>query len=385
MTAPDEKHPRVSPYRTTAVHQVGWNEMRSRISHRRYLTSPITDEHRTALERLIELTNRKSGLHISLVCDRHGIFTGHLTGTPCYLLLAGTAGDRHLEEKCGYFGQQIVLAAEAMGLATCWVGGTYDRAACLTHLSKGERLICVIAIGHTASTASTASPHRSTKTPAQLGSASADTPEWFFTALEAVQLAPSAMNRQDVLFEWLEDGTVRGSTTDNESFSMVDLGIAKLHFELGCRAGDWELGNGGIFRRAMQEKSCGAVVHRERDGTREYLIIRHNGGHWSFPKGHVEHNETEVETAMREILEETGLTTEINTDFRRVVTYTPKNGVIKDVVFFLASVTGGTEHAQEEEIAQLEWLPFETACSTVTFPTDTNVLESAEEFLGKIG
>ena len=126
-------------------------------------------------------------------------------------------------------------------------------------------------------------------------------------------------------------------------------------------------------------------MHRERNNTREYLIIRHNGGHWSFPKGHVENDETEVETAKREILEETGLITEINTAFRSMVTYSPKNGVMKDVVFFLASVTGGVERAQEEEIAQLEWFPFDEACEIVTFPTDTKVLEDAEEFLRKKG
>ncbi len=164
---------------------------------------------------------------------------------------------------------------------------------------------------------------------------------------------------------------------------MVDLGIAKLHFELGAHGGEWEWGEGGLFRRALQEKSCGAVIHRERDGIREYLIIRHNGGHWSFPKGHMEQGETEVQTAMREIWEETGLHTDIDTTFRNVVTYSPKNGVMKDVVFFLASVTGGTERAQEEEIAQLEWFSFEQACEIVTFLTDTSVLESAEEFLKK--
>ena len=65
------------------------------------------------------------------------------------------------------------------------------------------------------------------------------------------------------------------------------------------------------------------------------------------------------------------------------MTYSPKIGVVKDVVFFLASVTGGTERPQEEEIAQLEWLPFAEACNIVTFPTDTRVLQDAEEFLAK--
>lgn len=383
MAPSDERFPRFPSYRTTTVHQVGWTEMKNRVSHRRFLAQPLSNEDLITMERLIDQVNRKSGLHFTLICDRHDIFAGHLTGAPSYIMLTGSAGDPHAEEKCGYYGQLLVLFANAMGLSTCWVGGTYDRNTCLARLGKGERLVCVIALGYSASTASSHAPHRSTKTIAQLSDAPSDAPEWFFDAVAAVQLAPSAMNRQGVCFRWMEDGSVQGISTDNESFSMVDLGIAKLHFELGSRGGDWEWGNGGSFQRAVLEKSCGAVVYRERNGIREYLLIRHNGGHWSFPKGHVENDETEVQTAMREIQEETGLTTAINTDFRQVVTYTPKSGVIKDVVFFIASVTGGTEQAQEEEIAQLAWLPYKAACDTVTFPTDTHVLENAEDFLLK--
>ena len=383
MTASEENRFRAVAYRPFSAVQPGWTEMRNRISHRRYLPQPLSDEERGTLERITEYYNRRTGLHISLVCQRDDVFTDHLSSARNYFVLAGAANDPHLEEKCGYFGELIVLHTTALGLATCWVGGTYDRNTCLAHLGKGERLVCVIAVGHTASTTNHHTPHRSTKSIQQLGTAPENAPDWFTTALEAVQLAPSAMNRQGVNFAWHENGRVTGHVTDNESFSMVDLGIAKLHFELGAHGGDWEWGDGGMFRRAAQEKSCGAVVHRERDGVREYLIIRHNGGHWSFPKGHVEHGENEVQTATREIREETGLLTEINTDFRNIVTYSPKNGVMKDVVFFLASVTGGTEHAQEEEIAQLEWLTFEKARAIVTFPTDTGVLEAAEEFLQK--
>ncbi len=383
MTASDEKFSRVSGYRPFSIIQPGWTEMRNRISQRRYLPTPLTNRERTVLERVLDQYNRRTGLHISLICDRDDIFTGHLSTARNYFVLAGPASDPYLEEKCGYFGELIVLTATALGLATCWVGGTYDRNTCLTHLSKGERLVCVIAVGHGASTAIPHALHRSTKSIAQLGTVSDDTPPWFSTALTAVQLAPSAMNRQDVNFIWQTDDCIRVHTIDSDSFSMVDLGIAKLHFELGAHGGEWEWGEGGIFHRAVQEKSCGAVIHRECDGIREYLIIRHNGGHWSFPKGHMEQDETEVQTAMREIWEETGLHTEIDTTFRKVVTYSPKNGVMKDVVFFLASVTGGKERAQEEEIAQLEWFSFEQACEIVTFLTDTSVLEAAEEFLQK--
>ena len=70
-----------------------------------------------------------------------------------------------------------------------------------------------------------------------------------------------------------------------------------------------------------KEKSCGAVVYRMEDGSPEILLIKHrNGGHWAFPKGHVEKNETESETALREIQEETGLAVDLDTGFRETVT-----------------------------------------------------------------
>lgn len=130
-----------------------------------------------------------------------------------------------------------------------------------------------------------------------------------------------------------------------------------------------------------EEKSCGAVVWRAADGGREYLLARHNAGHWSFPKGHVEGRETEAETAGREIREETGLLADIDTGFRRVVTYSPSPGIIKDVVFFTATPAGGAERRQEEEIAQLSWFSFRDACSQVTFASDREVLLAAEAYL----
>lgn len=80
----------------------------------------------------------------------------------------------------------------------------------------------------------------------------------------------------------------------------------------------------------LHEKSCGAIVYRKSHGNTEILLIKHvNSGHWSFPKGHVEGNETELETAQREIKEETGIDVILDPTFRETVSYSPKRIPIK--------------------------------------------------------
>ena len=95
--------------------------------------------------------------------------------------------------------------------------------------------------------------------------------------------------------------------------------------------------------------------------------------------------ETEADTARREILEETGLTAIIDTSFRQVVTYYPKPGVVKDVIFFLATVVSGTERAQEEEIAEIQWFSFQEARDCITYASDEEVLLAAHARLLQSG
>ena len=86
----------------------------------------------------------------------------------------------------------------------------------------------------------------------------------------------------------------------------------------------------------IYEKSCGAVIFTEADGVRLYLIELMKKGHCSICKGHVEKNETEHQTAEREILEETGLSVKFINGFRESIEYSPYEGCIKTVIFFLA-------------------------------------------------
>ena len=127
----------------------------TRISIRAYLPDPIDPDQRRQLEKTITQCGKASGLHIRLVCGDPAPFAGlgksygMLTGVQNYLLFAGPASDPDLREKCGYYGEKVILTAAAMGLGTCWVGGTYDRSACLKALDEGEELVCAAAIGHT--------------------------------------------------------------------------------------------------------------------------------------------------------------------------------------------------------------------------------------------
>lgn len=129
-----------------------------------------------------------------------------------------------------------------------------------------------------------------------------------------------------------------------------------------------------------EEKSCGAVIFREEE-RREYLVIHSVKGHWSLCKGHVEKNETEHETATREIREETGLSVEYVENFREVIRYSPYEDCMKDVVFFLGKVSGGTLTCQEEEVAEAKFLPYEAALARLTHESDREILQKAEKRL----
>ena len=128
------------------------------------------------------------------------------------------------------------------------------------------------------------------------------------------------------------------------------------------------------------EKSCGAVVFRKNGNNTRILLIKHaNGGHWAFPKGHVENGETEEETALREIMEETGLAVTLDTDYRKVVTYSPRRDVVKDVVYFVAVADSEKTVAQEGEISRIQWVDMQTAVEHVSYENDKKVLLGAIE------
>ena len=131
------------------------------------------------------------------------------------------------------------------------------------------------------------------------------------------------------------------------------------------------------------EKSCGAVVYQLRNGKLFFLIEYMKLGHVSIPKGHVEEAETEAQTALREIKEETNLDVELDTAFRFCTHYRTRKGKEKDVVFFTAVPKTWDLKPQMEEVKSFEWLPFEQALQTLEYPAHIEALRKADEYLRK--
>ena len=132
-----------------------------------------------------------------------------------------------------------------------------------------------------------------------------------------------------------------------------------------------------------QEKSCGTIVVKTAGNDKKILIIRNkNGGHWSFPKGHVEKGESEYQTALRETKEETGLDVEIRRYVEPVsVKYSPKKGVWKEVLYFVADYKGGEVSVQQEEVSDYKWLSFYDAAKQITFDNEANALLDMREYI----
>ena len=136
-----------------------------------------------------------------------------------------------------------------------------------------------------------------------------------------------------------------------------------------------------IQERWTREKSCGAVVVRETEECRQVLLLKHLAGHWSYPKGHVEDGESEQQTALREIKEETGLSVKLIPGFRKSVTFSPAEHVIKDVIYFLARPLDGNLKAQPEEIETIAWVDLTEAEQTLTYDDDRELLRQVRHFL----
>ena len=185
------------------------------------------------LNERISSINKESGLHIQLVTGEPKAFDGFMahygkfSGITNYIALIGKKGS-DLNEKCGYYGEQLVLLAAQLGLDTCWVAMSYAKVKNAYDIAKGEKLCCVISLGYGKTHGI---PHKS-KTAKEVAVIKEDTPKWFIDGVNAALLAPTAMNQQK--FGFMLDGDKVIAKAGKGILSDIDLGIVKYHFEIGA-------------------------------------------------------------------------------------------------------------------------------------------------------
>ncbi len=126
----------------------------------------------------------------------------------------------------------------------------------------------------------------------------------------------------------------------------------------------------------MQEKSCGVIVFYND----KVLLIKHNLGHIGFPKGHVEGMETEEETAIREVKEETNCDVEIIPGFREIITYSPKKNITKDVIFFIGKSLNKELSPQLAEVQKVDFVNYKEALNLLTYQDEKDLLKKALQY-----
>lgn len=207
--------------------------MKERHSVRSYNKKAIEGDVKAELLAFIEQCNKESGLHMQLITNEPQAFSGFMahygkfSGVKNYIAMIGKK-DNELEEKCGYYGEKVVLKAQELGLNTCWVAMTYSKVKTAFRINSGEKLCLVIAIGY----GETKGIGHKTKPAEAVMKADGPVPEWFQKGIEAALLAPTAMNQQKFLF------TLKGNSVTAKAgagfYTKIDLGIAKYHFEAGA-------------------------------------------------------------------------------------------------------------------------------------------------------
>ncbi len=208
--------------------------MKSRHTVRKYKNEKLSAGITKALSGRISDNNDKYGLQMRLVTENDDAFGVILKlflakNVRNYIVLAGK-DSKDLYEKLGYCGIDAALYAQTLGLNTWWIAGTYSKkkVAKLSNLTEGEKLAGIIAVGYGENGGV---PHKSKKA-GDISEYAGEAPDWFKSGVEAVLLAPTALNRQ--AFKIKGSGREVSITCSNGAFSGIDSGIAKYHFELGA-------------------------------------------------------------------------------------------------------------------------------------------------------
>ena len=219
--------------------------IRERHSVREYDGKPLAQAEFDALGAVVEECARESGLDIQLVGDNPEVFNviarfGLIRGCRTHVAFVvddAKAGGVAVDEVIGYWGQKIVLAAQDMGLNTCWCA-LCSRKKSRAVVAPGKRVRLVIAVGH----GKTQGFPRKTKSVGALSSIEcAKAPAWFAAAMEAAQLAPTAMNNQNFKITLLSDGKTVRIEAPQSGLNVIDEGIVRCNFEIAANeiGADW--------------------------------------------------------------------------------------------------------------------------------------------------
>lgn len=219
--------------------------IQARHSVRRYREEPVPEEILAQLRQAVDKANIDGRLHIQLVTGEPKAFSGPMSygkfsGVSTYLVMAGRKAD-DLDERVGYYGEKLVLLAQQLGLNSCWAGVSYRRIAGTYSLEEDEKIACYIALGY----GETQGIQHKNKSITELSNVSDSTPGWFRDGVEAAMLAPTAVNQQKFFIEYLgsSDGSLplvsirKGKSL--VGYTQMDMGIAKLHFEIGAGTGNF--------------------------------------------------------------------------------------------------------------------------------------------------
>ena len=216
--------------------------IKARHSVRKYTGQPIEADKVSALRAELEKANAESGLNIQLVLEEPKSFSsgiwkyGQFSGVKNYFVMAGPKG-KDAEEKIGYYGEKMVILAQMLGLATCWVGLTYKKIPGTYTLRTGDVVHCVIALGY----GENEGVQHPLKDAGRFYESDGPAPEWFLKGLEMALLAPTAVNQQKFKFILHGGGKVEARPLPSiYGYTMIDLGIVKYHFEVGAGKENFE-------------------------------------------------------------------------------------------------------------------------------------------------
>ena len=212
--------------------------IKSRHSVRQYLDKKIPEDIRLLLNKYTAELNQKSGLNIQIIYDEPDCFNsrkahyGKFENCANYIAMIGKKAN-NLDEKCGFYGEALVLKAQELGLNTCWVALTHGKSKAIVADDEIEVIIIALGYGKTQGAA------RKSKSASDVSDIADNSPEWYKNGVAAALLAPTAINQQNFKFK-REGDKISVKTGLIGPCLKIDLGIIKYHFEIGAGKNNFE-------------------------------------------------------------------------------------------------------------------------------------------------